>query len=222
MDRWFDGSLVRWIAGSMDRWFDGSLVRWMAGSKLRWIGGSMDRWFDGSLVRWIVGSMDHWFDGSVDRWFDGSLVWWMAGSMLVISGDLRQFESADHCFVLVYKGDHKHSRTEMKGFWEMARNPSFVFRTCGQQIQIALSKSPENNQHRTTDPSNQRSIKPAIHRTSEPLNQRVTSPVIQMCRTRYEVTSPVTWYVVHQPLSVVTRAWAAYDLTEQVEINRCV
>ena len=72
----------------------------------------------------------------------------------------------------------------MKGFWKMARNPSFVFRTCGQRIQIALSKSPENNQHRTTDPSNQRtndpsnhrSIEPAIHRTSEPLNHQSIEP----------------------------------------------
>ena len=53
----------------------------------------------------------------------------------------------------------------------MVRNPSFVFRTCGQRIQIALSKSPENNQHQTSDPSNHRimdpsnqlSIEPAIH-----------------------------------------------------------
>ena len=69
----FDGSLVRWFAGSIDRWFDGSLVRWIV--------GSMDRWFDGSLVRWIAGSMDRWFDGSMARCFDGSLDLWIVGSM---------------------------------------------------------------------------------------------------------------------------------------------
>ena len=65
---WFDGSLVRWIVGSMDRWFDGSMVRW--------IGGSVVRWFDGSLVRWIVGSMDRWFDGSMDWWFSDLVNTW--------------------------------------------------------------------------------------------------------------------------------------------------
>ena len=34
----------------MDRWFDGSKVRWFDG----WVESSIDRWFDGSLVRWIV------------------------------------------------------------------------------------------------------------------------------------------------------------------------
>ena len=38
MDLWFNGSVVRWIAGSMDSWFDGSMVRWFD--------GSMNGWFD--------------------------------------------------------------------------------------------------------------------------------------------------------------------------------
>ena len=54
----------------------------------------------------------------------------------------------------------------------MARNPSLVFRTCGQRIQIVLSKSPENNQHRTSDPSNHRTIEPAV----DPSNQRSIEP----------------------------------------------
>ena len=85
-----------------------------------------------------------------------------------------------------HKCDHKHSRTDMKGFWKMVRNPSFVFRTCGQRIQIALSKSPENNQHqtsdssnhRTMDPSNQLSIESAIHWSIKPSNQQTTDPKI--------------------------------------------
>ena len=71
---------------------------------------------------------------------------------------------------------HKHSRTEMKGFWKMVRNPSFIFRTCGQRIQIALSKSSKNNQHQTSHPSNHRTIEPWIHRTNYPSNQRSIEP----------------------------------------------
>ena len=58
----------------------------------------------------------------------------------------------------------------------MAQNPSFVFRTCGQRIQIALSKSPENNQHRTSDPSNHQTTDPSNHQTNDPSNQRSIEP----------------------------------------------
>ena len=83
MDRWFTGSLVRWIIGLMDHWFDGSLVWWIFGSMDLWFDGSVVCWFDGLMDQWIAGSMDSWFDGSMVRWFDGSLVWcWL------FSGDL--------------------------------------------------------------------------------------------------------------------------------------
>ena len=51
--------------------------------------------------------------------------------------------------------------------------------------------------HRTNDPSNQRTTEPSNHRTFKPESD-VASDI--MCRTRYEVTSPVTWYIVHQPI----------------------
>ena len=67
--------------------------------------------------------------------------------------------------------------------------------------------------HRTSEPLNHQSIEPTIHRTSDPSNQRTTEPSNHrtfkpesdvasdiMCRTQYEVTSPVTWYIVHQPI----------------------
>ena len=64
----------------------------------------------------------------------------------------------------------------------MARNPSFVFRTCGQRIQIALSlpkiTNMEPSNQRSIKPSNQRTIEPANHRSIEPSNQRTTEPPV--------------------------------------------
>ena len=85
-----------------------------------------------------------------------------------------------------HKCDHKHSQTQTlanrnERIRKNGAKSKLVFRTCGQRIQIALSKSPEITNikpaiHRTIEPLNHGSIEPTIHRTSDPSIHQTIEP----------------------------------------------